>query len=128
MYCTNCGMQLLDTDNVCPACGKRVEGKNNQTVKPKSENDGMALAALIFSIIGLFSPEFVFTVLGLVFSIIVLKKEPENSKAKTAKVISVVSIALTIALWLVVIIAYIMGFGLLFGGLSGLSELALFLL
>lgn len=95
-FCSNCGNELADQAVICPKCGvstgqNAVAGNNNNT------SNGMATAGFVLS--------FFVPLLGLIFSILGLKKVKETSAGKglaTAGII-ISSIALFIILISVII-------------------------
>ena len=95
-FCSNCGNELADQAVICPKCGvstgqNAVAGNNNNT------SNGMAIAGFVLS--------FFVPLLGLIFSILGLKKVKETSAGKglaTAGII-ISSIALFIILLSVII-------------------------
>lgn len=49
-FCSKCGKEIVDDAVICVNCGCQVEGANN--VAANKGNDGLAIAAKIFLIIG----------------------------------------------------------------------------
>lgn len=96
-FCSNCGNELADQAVICPKCG--VSTGQNTAVSNNNNNtsNGMATAGFVLS--------FFVPLLGLIFSILGLKKVKETSAGKglaTAGII-ISSIALFIILISVII-------------------------
>ena len=56
MYCPNCGEQVAEESKYCAKCGASLDGTaaQAQTVVVKQRTSGLAVAALVLGIIGLF--------------------------------------------------------------------------
>lgn len=48
-YCQKCGKEIMDETVICPGCGCKVEGEKQTK---NAGNDGLAIAAKIFLILG----------------------------------------------------------------------------
>ena len=70
MFCAHCGQEIGDADKLCCYCGRPKDSHVNFQPKPyyppinPAPTNGMAIAGLICSLFGVFS------VLGLIFSIV----------------------------------------------------------
>lgn len=98
-FCSNCGNEVVDEAVICPKCGVSVNQKN-QNVSPKSNNsNGMATAGFVLS--------FFVPLLGLIFSILGLKKVKETNTGKGLSTAGIIisSIALFITLISVIIVS-----------------------
>ena len=96
-FCSNCGNEVVEEAVICPKCGASVSQKN-QNVSPKGNNsNGMATAGFILS--------FFVPLLGLIFSILGLKKVKETNTGKGLSTAGIIisSIALFITLISVII-------------------------
>lgn len=95
-FCSNCGNELADQAVICPKCGVST-GQNAVAGNNNNASNGMAIAGFVLS--------FFVPLLGLIFSILGLKKVKETSAGKglaTAGII-ISSIALFIILISVII-------------------------
>ena len=72
MFCKNCGKEIDDNAYVCPHCGVKTD-TDNKPVATNSTN-GMAIAGFVLS--------FFIPILGLIFSIIGLKKASECNSGR----------------------------------------------
>lgn len=98
-FCSNCGNEVADEAVICPKCGVSVNQKN-QNVSPKGNNsNGMATAGFVLS--------FFVPLLGLIFSILGLKKVKETNTGKGLSTAGIIisSIALFITLISVIIVS-----------------------
>ena len=96
-FCSNCGNEVVDEAVICPKCGastgqNTVVGNNNN-----GTSNGMATAGFILS--------FFVPLLGLIFSILGLKKVKETNTGKGLSTAGIIisSIALFITLISVII-------------------------
>ena len=71
-FCTNCGNELDDRAIMCPKCGVALTQTTN--VSNGTSSNGMAIAGFILS--------FFIPLLGLIFSIIGLKRSKETNNGK----------------------------------------------
>ncbi len=74
-YCANCGTEIKDGTTKCPKCDKSF-------VAEKKETNAMAIAGIICS--------FLLPLLGLIFSIVGLKKSKELDNGKEISIIGIV--------------------------------------
>lgn len=94
-FCTNCGNELDDRAIMCPKCGialTQTVANNGQT-----QSNGMAIAGFILS--------FFIPLLGLIFSIIGLKRSKETNNGKGLStagiIISCVTMVITIIMGII---------------------------
>lgn len=80
-FCPNCGKQLDDNAVLCPQCGTTFQN-GNQTTYVEKKSNGMAVAGFILS--------FFFALLGLIFSIIGLKKSKETNSGKGLSIAGII--------------------------------------
>lgn len=89
-FCTNCGNELDDRAIMCPKCGVALTQTTNAS--NGSSSNGMAIAGFILS--------FFIPLLGLIFSIIGLKRSKETNNGKGLStagiIISCITMVITI--------------------------------
>lgn len=92
-FCTNCGNPLDDRAIMCPKCGTAL------TQTTTASTNGMAIAGFVLS--------FFIPILGLIFSILGLKKSKETNNGKELSIagiiISIIIIILSaiyVVMWL----------------------------
>lgn len=82
-FCSNCGKEVSENDNVCGYCGKAVNGNTvvNNTIINQGNNksDGFAVAGFVLSLVSFLCCGGTST-LGLIFSIIGLVNCNKNNK------------------------------------------------
>jgi uncharacterized membrane protein YvbJ len=94
-FCTNCGNELDDRAIMCPKCGIAL----TQTVanSGQTQSNGMAIAGFVLS--------FFIPLLGLIFSIIGLKRSKETNNGKGLStagiIISCVTMVITIIMGII---------------------------
>ena len=88
-YCANCGTEIKEGMTRCPNCSKSF-------VEEKKETNAMAIAGLICA--------FLFPLLGLIFSIVGLKKSKELNNGKEMSVVGIVVSSLALVFALIVMI------------------------
>lgn len=96
-FCSNCGNEVADEAVICPKCGVSVSQNTAVSNNNNGTSNGMATAGFILS--------FFVPLLGLIFSILGLKKVKETSAGKglaTAGII-ISSIALFITLIMIIV-------------------------
>ena len=122
MYCSKCGAQMNDNSRFCPNCGQLVQSTPQEMTAASTYEGPMGnpTPVLVWGIIGLaFACTFVASFLGIIFSIVGLKKannyfsfcgewsKQANIGRRLSKAGLIVGIILT-ALFIVYIIAIIM--------------------
>lgn len=94
-FCTNCGNELDDRAIMCPKCGVALTQTTNAS--NGSSSNGMAIAGFILS--------FFIPLLGLIFSIIGLKRSKETNNGKglstSGIIISCVTMVITIIMGII---------------------------
>ena len=94
-FCTNCGNELDDRAIMCPKCGVALTQTTNAS--NGSSSNGMAIAGFILS--------FFIPLLGLIFSIIGLKRSKEANKGKGLStagiIISCITMVITIIMGII---------------------------
>lgn len=94
-FCTNCGNELDDRAIMCPKCGIAL----TQTVanSGQTQSNGMAIAGFVLS--------FFIPLLGLIFSILGLKRSKETNNGKGLStagiIISCVTMVITIIMGII---------------------------
>lgn len=94
-FCTNCGNELDDRAIMCPKCGIAL----TQTVanSGQTQSNGMAIAGFILS--------FFIPLLGLIFSILGLKRSKETNTGKGLStagiIISCITMVITIIMGII---------------------------
>lgn len=94
-FCTNCGNELDDRAIMCPKCGIAL----TQTVanSGQTQSNGMAIAGFVLS--------FFIPLLGLIFSILGLKRSKETNTGKGLStagiIISCVTMVITIIMGII---------------------------
>jgi len=96
-FCSNCGNEVADEAVICPKCGVSVSQNTAVSNNNNGTSNGMATAGFILS--------FFVPLLGLIFSILGLKKVKETNKGKGLSIAGIIisSIALFITLISVII-------------------------
>lgn len=91
-FCTNCGNELDDRAIMCPKCGIAL----TQTVanSGQTESNGMAIAGFILS--------FFIPLLGLIFSIIGLKRSKETNNGKGLSTAGIIISCITMVITLII--------------------------
>ncbi len=96
MFCKNCGKEINDNAYVCPYCGVKVSAGG------KSESNTLAIVGFIMS--------FLFSIVGLILSILGYKKSAElggegKSMATAGIIISAVSIGLAVSMFVIAFVS-----------------------
>lgn len=113
-YCTNCGKELQEGQDLCLGCGKVINNKKNNTSLKKTNS--LAIAGFVVSIISLvffwFPFAFIVSIVSLVLSIVgTVKSKLLNGKgfAIGGIVISVVAFILSAMFSFIYFLAAIFG-------------------
>lgn len=90
-FCTNCGNELDDRAIMCPKCGIAL----TQTVanSGQTQSNGMAIAGFVLS--------FFIPLLGLIFSILGLKKSKETNTGKGLSTAGIIISCITMVITLI---------------------------
>ncbi len=95
-YCSNCGTQLNENQEVCLQCGKVVGGGNKQVV-------GNDTGGFAFGLLGFCVP-----IIGLILFLIWKDEKPLSAKAAgKGALISVITYFLLIIIYVIIAIAII---------------------
>lgn len=107
MFCTYCGKELKEDQEVCLSCGRLVF-----KATPKNQNqlklDGKTIGTLsiVFGLLGLYPLIFIGSIIGAIFAIMGLKN-PDNAYKKNCKIGLFISIV-TFLIGIILIILYLM--------------------
>ena len=93
-FCPNCGNELDDNAVLCPQCGTTFQN-NNQISFTEKKSNGMAVAGFILS--------FFFALLGLIFSIIGLKKSKETNSGKGLSIAGIIISSINMIIGLIIV-------------------------
>ncbi len=101
MYCKNCGNQIDDNAAVCIHCGCATE--NQQTLQPVQQTTGnesntIAIVGFVFA--------FLFPLVGLICSIIGLKKSKELGGAQKGLAVAGIVISAIVMIIEIIVIAF----------------------
>ena len=91
-FCTNCGNELDDRAIMCPKCGIAL----TQTVanSGQTQSNGMAIAGFVLS--------FFIPFLGLIFSILGLKRSKETNNGKGLSTAGIIISCITMVITLII--------------------------
>lgn len=91
-FCTNCGNELDDRAIMCPKCGVAL----TQTVanSGQTQSNGMAIAGFVLS--------FFIPLLGLIFSILGLKRSKETNTGKGLSTAGIIISCITMVITLII--------------------------
>lgn len=91
-FCTNCGNELDDRAIMCPKCGIAL----TQTVanSGQTQSNGMAIAGFVLS--------FFIPLLGLIFSILGLKRSKETNTGKGLSTAGIIISCITMVITLII--------------------------
>ncbi len=91
-FCTNCGNELDDRAIMCPKCGIAL----TQTVanSGQTQSNGMAIAGFVLS--------FFIPLLGLIFSILGLKRSKETNNGKGLSTAGIIISCITMVITLII--------------------------
>ena len=97
MFCKNCGSEIDDNAYVCPHCGVKVDRFEAQ---PRANGNALAIVGFILS--------FFIAIAGLICSILGYNKAknegaPHKGLALAGIIISIVSMALAVLLYIIVL-------------------------
>jgi len=122
LYCPSCGTRFDAVEKVCPNCSTRYFSDacpkcgniigNPYSYRTRYGRQSMATAALMLSIFGIvfFGMGWIFSIISLVMASRVNKSVPSDVKlAKTAKIISIVGLALNVLVVVFYVAVYIYG-------------------
>lgn len=90
-FCTNCGNELDDRAIMCPKCGVALTQTTNAS--NESSSNGMAIAGFILS--------FFIPLLGLIFSILGLKRSKETNNGKGLSTAGIIISCITMVITLI---------------------------
>lgn len=90
-FCTNCGNELDDRAIMCPKCGVALTQTTNAS--NGSSSNGMAIAGFILS--------FFIPLLGLIFSILGLKRSKETNNGKGLSTAGIIISCITMVITLI---------------------------
>ncbi len=90
-FCTNCGNELDDRAIMCPKCGVALTQATNAS--NGSSSNGMAIAGFILS--------FFIPLLGLIFSILGLKRSKETNNGKGLSTAGIIISCITMVITLI---------------------------
>lgn len=91
-FCTNCGNELDDRAIMCPKCGVALTQTTNAS--NGSSSNGMAIAGFVLS--------FFIPLLGLIFSIIGLKRSKETNNGKGLSTAGIIISCITMVITLII--------------------------
>ena len=91
-FCTNCGNELDDRAIMCPKCGVALTQTTNAS--NGSSSNGMAIAGFILS--------FFIPLLGLIFSILGLKRSKETNNGKGLSTAGIIISCITMVITLII--------------------------
>lgn len=96
-FCTNCGNMLDDNTTMCPKCG--VASTQTTNVSNGTSSNGMAIVGFVLS--------FFIPILGLIFSIIGLKKSKETNNGKELSLAGIIISAVIMIISAIYVVMYI---------------------
>ncbi len=91
-FCTNCGNELDDRAIMCPKCGIALTQTTNAS--NGSSSNGMAIAGFVLS--------FFIPLLGLIFSILGLKRSKETNNGKGLSTAGIIISCITMVITLII--------------------------
>lgn len=91
-FCTNCGNELDDRAIMCPKCGVALTQTTNAS--NGSSSNGMAIAGFVLS--------FFIPLLGLIFSILGLKRSKETNNGKGLSTAGIIISCITMVITLII--------------------------
>lgn len=101
-FCPNCGNELTDDAAMCVKCGKvlnssNVSSNNNSNNNVGKKSNVMAILGFIFS--------FLFALLGLIFSIMGLKKSEETGTGRGLSIAGIIIASLNMLLGAILVMS-----------------------
>ena len=109
MFCKNCGKEIDDNAVICPNCGIQVNEIKSETAASSAKRvNGLGIAAFVVSILSLWLGVYFmiasFVGLGLSIAAFVMRKKYNscNGLAIAGLVISIVSTAIWVIVWIIV--------------------------
>ncbi len=96
MFCNNCGSQIDNNAVVCPHCGVATGNFNRTPAQAQNTTNGMAIAGFVLS--------FFFSLLGLIFSILGLKKSAELGNGRGLAIAGIIISCIELFVWILLII------------------------
>lgn len=108
-YCTYCGKEVEENDNVCGNCGKTINSTIQTVVTKKETNktESFAIAGFVLSIVSFLCYGST-SILGLIFSIVGFVNC--NKNGKDGKGLAIAGIIISSIMFIVLIILYIFMF------------------
>lgn len=97
MFCSSCGKEIADDAVVCIGCGRAVNKNISAITKSDSEPWSGGIYSLI--IIGTLLIPYAGSLLGLIFGIIGISKEPKRTQGFILIILVLVNILLSIFMW-----------------------------
>ena len=97
-FCSNCGNELAEQAAICPKCGVST-GLQVQSSNDTNSN-GIAVAGFVLS--------FLISLLGLIFSIIGLKKSKETNNGKELIIAGIIiSTIINIVIIIIIVVSFV---------------------
>lgn len=101
-FCSNCGNELVEEAVICPKCGVAVSKNIMPSNNTSETSNGMATAGFILS--------FFIPLLGLIFSIMGLKKSKETSTGKGLSTAGIIISSITMFITLILLVVAVIAF------------------
>ena len=113
MFCKHCGKEIDDKAVVCVHCGVPTDNmpssgimQNTFQYQPEKPVNGLAIAGLVVSIVGLFGGNYLFlipSIVGLILSIVGMAKAKNHSLyglAIAALIVSIIAFVIWLIIWI----------------------------